>query len=60
MLGEHAAALAVPDPFDRFRKRRGQLAGAFTIALQQMERNALRRLLSYAGHAAQAVDQANE
>ncbi len=60
VLGKHPASAAVPDSFDRIGQRRRQALGALAIALQQVKRDALRRLLPDAGHAAQAIDQANQ
>jgi hypothetical protein len=41
-------------------QRRGKLAGAFPVALQQVKSNSLRRFLPDAGHAAKPLNQAYE
>jgi hypothetical protein len=50
----------VPDAFHRGRQRSGELQAAFAIALQQMQRHALRRLRTHTGQAAKGVDQLPE
>jgi hypothetical protein len=50
----------MPDSFSRIRERRSKGGRAITIALKQVKRDPLCRLLAHTGHATQCVDQANE
>src|SRR5262249_47950614 len=59
-LAERAAARAVADALDRRRELFGKPSRADAIALEHMERHALRALRADAGKAAQRVDEVGE
>ena len=52
-LGQHAAAFAMTDAVERFSQGPAQRLAAVAIALQQIERHALRRFRTDAGQTTQ-------
>jgi hypothetical protein len=60
MLGKHAATAAVPYSAHRIGQRSRERISTLTITLKQMESDSLRRFLTNAWHATQAIDQANK